>query len=569
MSDSTVDRPPPATPYPRAEIRPKRSFQVIWLIPIIAALVGAYLAWEALSREGPRITLQFRTGEGLTAGQTKVKHKAVDLGTVRSIRLSDDMSHVNVRVDMTRDAASVLTDQARFWVVRPRFNAGSISGLDTLVSGSYIELDPGQTRGKAETNFVGLEEPAAVRSDEPGHTFNLMADRIGSLGSGSPVFYHDITAGELLGYDLGPNGRGVTLHVFVRAPFDGYVRQDTHFWNASGLGVELGATGVKIQVASLQAVLSGGIAFDSPNDAPDSPASPGGAKFPLYADEAAAKIAGYRQRIPFVTYFEGSVRGLAVGSPVELYGIQIGNVTDVNLQFDPSGASARVEVRLEVQPERIVDLAKTDTSKPIDVARTLVKRGLRLQLHTANYLTGQMVLAMDFFPDMAQSDVTTEGDAIVLPNINGGLDSITNNLSDIAAKLGKLPLDEIAKNLNDTLRGASQLANGPELKQALQALAGAMTGARDVLGKLDAGASPFLKRLPEIAQGLQAAVDRAGRLVASAESGYGEKSDFKRDLQRLLVQAGDTARSVRLLADYLDQHPEALVRGRTDRAGER
>ncbi len=566
MSDSIADRSPP---LPRAEIRPRRSFQIVWLIPIVAGLVGAYLAWQAISREGPTITLQFRSGDGLTAGQTKVKHKAVDLGTVRAIRLSPDMSHVDVRVDMTRDASDVLTDQARFWVVRPRLTAGSISGLDTLVSGSYIELDPGQTRGKSETNFVGLEEPAAVRSDEPGHTFNLVADRIGSLSSGSPVFYRDITVGEVLGYDLGPNGRGVTLHVFVRAPFDGYIRQDTHFWNASGLGVELGATGLKIQVASLQAVLSGGIAFDSPKDAPDSPASLAGANFPLYADETTANTAGYQQRIPFVTYFEGSVRGLGVGSPVELYGIQIGNVTDVKLQFDPTGASARVAVKLEVQPERIVDLAKADTSKPIDVARTLVKRGLRLQLHTANYLTGQMVLAMDFFPNMAQSDVALEGDAIVLPSTNGGLDSITNNLSDIAAKLGKLPLDEIAKNLNDTLRGASQLANGPELKQALQALAGAMTGARDVLGKLDAGASPFLKRLPEIAQGLQAAVDRASRLVASAESGYGEKSDFKRDLQRLLIQAGDTARSVRLLADYLDQHPEALVRGRTDRAGER
>ena len=222
-----------------------------------------------------------------------------------------------------------------------------------------------------------------------------------------------------------------------------------------------------------------------------------------------------------------------------------------------------------MQPERILDPSKVDASKPVDVTRTLVRRGLRLQLRTANYLTGQMVLAMDFFSETAVSDVTMEGDAIVLPSVNGGLDSITANLSDVAAKLGTLPLDEIAKNLNDTLRGVSQVANGPDLKQALQALSGTLAGARDVIGKLDAGASPFLRRLPEIAQALQAAVDRAGRLVASAESGYGEKSDFKRDLQRLLVQAGDTARSVRLLADYLDQHPEALVRGRTDRAGER
>lgn len=563
MSDSNPDQ------YPAAQIHEKRSFQWIWLIPIIAGLIAAYLAWQAISREGPGITLQFRTGDGLTAGQTKVKHKAVDLGTVRSIRLSPDMTHVNVRVDMTRDATAVLTDQARFWVVRPRLTTSSVSGLDTLVSGSYIELDPGQSRGKSETDFVGLEEPPAVRSDEPGHTFDLTADRIGSLSSGSPVFYRDIAVGEMLGYDLGPNGRGVTMHAFIRAPFDGYVRQNTHFWNASGVAFSLGAQGVKIQLESLQALLSGGIAFDVPKDSVETPASPAGTKFTLYGDEAAADAAGYRKQIPFVTYFEGSVRGLAVGSAVELYGIQIGDVTGVKLQFDPSDTSTRVKVELQLQPERILDVDQIDHSKLIDIARTLVGRGLRLQLHTANYLTGQMVLAMDYFPNKQPPDVVMEGDAIVLPNTNGGLDSITTNLADIAAKLGKLPLDEIAKNLNDTLRGVSQLANGPELKQALQALSSTMSSTQELIRKVDVGATPFLKRLPEIAQSLQAAVDHASRLISSADSGYGEKSEFKRDLQRLLVQAGDTARSVRLLADYLDQHPDALLRGRTERSGER
>jgi len=357
------------------ESRGKR-FQLIWLIPLVAAVIGAYLAWEAISQEGPRITVRFRAGDGLTAGQTKVKHKAVDLGTVRTIRLSPDMSHVDVRIDMNRDAVPVLTERARFWVVRPRLAAGNISGLDTLVSGSYIELDPGprdtgESKAREQDQFVALEEPPAVRSDEPGHTFDLTADRIGSLASGSPVFYRDIVAGEVLGYDLGPNGRGVTLHVFVRAPFDTYVRRNTHFWNASGVALELGSQGVKMRLESLQALLSGGIAFDSAKDAPEAPPSPPDAKFPLFTDQASADAAGYSQRISFVTYFEGSVRGLGVGAAVELYGIQIGDVTDVKLQFDPRDASSRVRVRLEVQPERIVDIDRADTSKPIDVARAL------------------------------------------------------------------------------------------------------------------------------------------------------------------------------------------------------
>ena len=554
---------------PAAKVRKRRSFQLVWLIPILAAGIGIYLAWNGLAREGPTIVLDFRTATGLVAGQTKVTHKAVDLGTVRTITLSRDMGHVDVRVDMTADAARVLTDSARFWVVRPRLTAANISGLDTLVSGAYIEVDPGDAKGKPATRFTGLEEPPAVRSDEPGQSYDLTTERLGSLGSGSPVFYRDIAAGEVTGYDLGPNGRGVTLHTFVRAPFDKYVRTNSRFWNASGFDVELGAQGVKVRIASLQAVLSGGVAFDIPKDAAEEAASPPGSRFTLYSDQPAADAAGYRERLQFVTYFEGSVRGLAVGAPVELYGIQIGNVTDVKLQFDPSGGPSRVMVKLEVQPGRIDGSEVRDPAKANETARLLVKRGLRLQLRTANYITGQMVLAMEFVPDAPAAAVVTEGDAIVLPSANGGIDSITSNIADLSAKLGRLPLDQIGANLNATLRGFSGVANGPELKGALQSLAGTMASAQDVLRKLDAGASPLLRRLPDIAQSLQAVVDRASRLLASADTGYGGNSEFKRNLERLLVQFSDTARSVRLLADYFDQHPDALIRGRTDRAGER
>ena len=571
MNDAASDQPPGDPPVAASRVQPRRPFHWVWLIPIVVAAVGAYLAYEAISQEGPRIVVDFNSGDGLTAGQTKVKHKAVELGTVRSVDLSRDMSHVVVRIDMTRNAARVLTDKARFWVVRPRFNASNISGLDTLVSGSYIELDPGPAGGKPVTHFVGLEEPPAVRSDEPGHNFDVTADRIGSLASGSPVFFRDITAGEVLGYDLGPQGRGVTLHVFVRAPFDGFVRQNTHFWNTSGIDFQLGADGVRIRVASLQAVLSGGIAFDVPPSAPEGSPSPPGSRFKLFPDETTADAAGFSQQIPFVTYFEGSVRGLEVGSHVELYGIQIGTVTGVHLQFDPTGQKTRVQVTFQVQPERILSADEIRREPPLEVSRNLIRHGLHVQLSTSNYLTGQMVLAMQFTapPPGAPAEVAQEGNAIVLPSANGGLDNITTNLSDIASKLGKLPLDEIAANLNDTLKGVDRLANGPDLKQALQSLAGTMSSAQELIRKVDAGATPLLRRLPEIAQELQATVARASGLVASADTGYGANSEFKRDLERLLVQVSDTARSVRLLADFLDQHPEALIRGRTERASER
>ncbi len=552
---------------PHARVQLRRPFQIVWLIPAVAIAIAAFLGWRAVSERGPTITLTFNTGDGLQAGQTKVKHKAVELGTVRSITLSRNMAHVVVRVEMRREAASSLTENTRFWVVRPRLNAGNVSGLDTLLSGSYIEMDPGQPGASARSEFTGLEEPPAVRSDEPGSTFELRAEKLGSLSSGSPVFYRDIAVGEVLGYSLGPNGGGVTLQAFIRSPYDKFVHEGTHFWNASGVSFRLGADGVQVQLESLQAALSGGVAFDTSREEENTPVSKTDAEFTLYADQAGANSAGYAARIAFLTYVEGSVRGLAVGAPVELFGIQIGNVTDIRLEFDPLGGNPRVAIRFEVQPGRIPNIRKDSQSPPMFVARSLVRRGLRVQLRTASFITGQMVLAMDFFPNAPPADVSMQGDAIVWPNIPGGLDSITSSLSQVAQKLQQLPLDEIANNLNTALRGVSGFTNGPELKRSLSALADAMASTRDLMHTLDTGVTPALDHVSQISQGLQAAVDRLNRLINSADSGYGSNSQFNRDLARLLDQASDTARSVRLLADYLDQHPEALLRGRSGRAG--
>jgi paraquat-inducible protein B len=577
MSDPPL---PPASPPPTllpeppdARVHTRRPFHFVWLIPIVAALIAGFLAWRTLIDHGPTIRLTFLTADGLTAGQTRIRHKAVDLGVVKSITLSKDMTHVDVRADMQRGADRYLTSTTRFWVVRPRLAAGNISGLDTLFSGAYIEMDPGIGRGEPQTEFTGLEEPPAVRSDEPGTAFTLKADRIGSLSSGSPVFYHDIVVGEVLGYDVHPTeaaaNASITVHAFVRSPYDTFVHAGTRFWNASGISVELGAEGIRLRLESLQAVLSGGIAFETAPDARGGPAVTAATVFTLYKDEAGASAAGYRQRIPFLVFFEGSVRGLAVGAPVDLFGIQIGNVTGVNLELDPTGRSSRVAVRLEIQPERIMQGEQLRESEPIDVARRMVARGMRVQLRSANLLTGQLYVAFDFFQNAAPAEVVQEGGAVVLPSLPGGLEGITTSVSEILRKVDALPLDDIAHNLDRALAGASDLTNGPELKQSLHALNETLTELQDLVHKADAGAGPALKRLPEIAQALQSTVERASKLLGSADVGYGENSEFRRDMQRLLEPFSDTARSVRLLADYLDQHPEALLRGRSGRVGER
>ncbi len=535
----------PPSMEPAAKVRRSR-ISLVWLIPLVAAVIAAWLGYRTVSQEGTVVTLSFRSADGLVAGQTRVRHKAVELGQVETIRLSDDMSHVIVTVRMRREADPYLTDKARFWVVRPRLSSGSLAGIETLVSGSYIEMDPGGRDGARRVDFTGLEQPPGVRSGEPGETFAVKAQRIGSLGPGAPVFYRDITVGEVLGYDIGDGTGPVTVQIFVRAPYDAFVRQGTHFWNASGLSIQVGSEGVHVEVASLQAVLSGGVAFDSAGRKADAPPAAPGTEFPLYNTYAEAQASGYSEKQAFVTYFESSVRGLGRGASVEFFGIQVGTVTEVALELDPATGNARVRVRLEVQPERILSEDAIKTDDTMSTTRRLVQRGMRAQLQTASYLTGQRVVALDFVPNAQPAEVVMNGNEIVLPSQSGGLDNILVALGDIAGKLDRLPLDQIGQNLNGALRSAS----------------GAMASVQDLVKKADAGLAPTLRRLPEITASLQDAVAKAGRTFGSIDASYGNNSQFQRELERAMTQVGDTARSIRLLADFLDRHPEALVRGR-------
>ena len=544
MSDA-----PGRTPNPAPVARRKRSrFSVVWVLPILALAVAGYLGFNSLRREGPTIEVTFKSGDGLVAGQTKVQHKAVQLGAVESVRLAPDLQTVIVTLKMQRDADPYLTDQARFWVVRPRFSTSSISGFETLLSGSYIEMDPGNRTGQPERHFTGLENPPANRSGEPGRTYKIEAPRLGSLSAGAPVFYRDITVGEVLGYNIGDGVGPVTITVFVRDPFDNFVRQGSHFWNASGLSVQVGAEGVHVEVASLQALLSGGVAFDTPTTEPPRPTMPDGAEFPLYANYADAQAAGYTKRQDFVAYFDSSVRGLGKGAAVEFFGIQVGTVSDVTLDVNPETANARAVVRFEIQPERIDASNALLQQDPITMARRLVAHGMRAQLRTSSYLTGAMVLAVDFVPNAPPAELKVIGRNVIIPSTGGGLDNILSSVSDIATKLDRLPLDEIGANLNGTLRAAT----------------GAVSSLQSLAKEADKGLSPVLAHLPALIASLQDTVSRAGKTVGTLGASYGEDSQFNRELSRALVQVGDTARSIRLLADFLDRHPEALIRGRTE-----
>jgi paraquat-inducible protein B len=552
---------------PNAVVRRRRRFSLFWLIPIVCGGIGIYLVVTTLADRGPLITITFKTANGITAQQTQVEHKAVGLGMVEDVKLADDMSNVQVHVRMNRQGERVLTSHARFWVVRPRLNTGNISGLETLVSGAYIEVDPGTQGGDFQKQFTGLEEPPGTRSDEPGHTYVLKAKALGSLAPGAPVFYRDVSVGEMLSYDLGKDQGPVTINVFVRAPFDKFVHENTHFWNASGLSVNFGAEGLHVELESVQALLSGGIAFDSPVKSP-TPTSKGDQEFSLFDNKAQADASGFRKNIPVVTYFKSSVSGLAKGSPVQVFGIQIGNVTNVSLVMDSSTKTMRARVAFDIQPERVFPEAEVDQDNdPRTTAASLIGQGVRAVLESSNFVTGQKAISLEIVPNAPPATVGQEGDALLIPSQGGGLDNITSSLSDIATKLDAIPFDQIGKNLNKTLASVSDTVSGPDMKNAIHKLSETLTDVQHLVRNADHGMTPVLQKLPKISEDLQQAVAKAN--AALGEGGYGGNSDFQRNISRLLDQVNDAARSIRLLTDFLTRHPEALIRGRTAQATEK
>ncbi|MFC7477720.1 intermembrane transport protein PqiB [Dankookia sp. GCM10030260] len=550
---------PEASLRAKVDLRPRLS--PIWLVPVVAVLIGAWLVWDAMAKRGPLVSVTFQSAEGLLPGQSHLRHLDVDLGLIERVTLNPDMAGVTVTIRTTREAKPLLTEHAQFWVVRPRLFAGSISGLGTLVSGSYIEVIRPVEGGRRQLSFTGLEDPPLLQSRVPGRTLTLQASRIGSITVGAPVFFRDMNVGQVLGWDLGKMAESVTIHAFVRAPFDQYVQPNSRFWNASGLSVQLAAEGVQVQLESLKALLLGGIAFDAPEaDGAAGAALP--ATFPLFASEQMAKDQSYHRRVKAMAYFQGSVSGLAVGAPVTFQGLKVGQVTRIGLEYDPASDMIRAPVQFEMQPDRIGDAKAVEKRGPLENARILVGRGMRAQLQSGNLLTGQMQVALEMIPDAAPAELRVEGDVLVIPAVPGQIAGIMASATQIVAKLEKLPLDRMGESVDSTLQGVSQIVNGPELKQSLAALQATLAGSHDLMKRLDEGMAPALRQLPAIAGNLQGSLTQANRLLASLDRGYGDNSRFNRDLERLMLQLNDTTRSLRSLADLLSRNPEALIRGR-------
>lgn len=530
---------------PEAQVTRRRGPSIVWLIPLIAGAIALWLGYTTLSQRGPTITISFQSAEGLEAGKTRVKHKDVEVGVVEEVAISDDLSQIMVTAEMVKNIQSHVNEGTRFWVVRPRVGAGGVSGLGTLLSGAYIELDPGG--GAPATTFVGLEEPPPIRSDVPGRQFLLETDRIGSIVRGAPVSYHGIPVGQVLAYELSPDRQGLTVSIFVNAPHDELVRDHSRFWDASGIDVSLDAAGVNVS-GTLQSLLVGGIAFDTPRTGRTDEPSAAGATFPLYDSYRSASEAAYTERHPLLVYFDGSVRGLRVGAPVEFHGIQLGRVTEVRLEFDADRQVLRVPVIIEIEPQRVTLVGERAGKGGYEVVERLVERGLRAQLKPGNLLTGELVLALDFHPESPPEQMRYGGPHPEIPSVPSDFEAITASLGALLDQIASLPLGELVGDVRETVQSINTLAASNEAGQTLEGLSEASAGLTELIATLNRQAGPLIAQM--------------NATLASADGIVGGSSQARYDLTLLLKELSSAARSIRVFADYLERHPEALLRGK-------
>lgn len=581
MSMAEPSSPTGADDIPEAVIDQRRGsgLSLVWLIPLVAALIGGWLAWKTLSEQGPTITITLSDATGLEAGKTRIVYRSVHMGTVSEIRLSEDRTRVEMVAQMQKQAEPMLREDTRFWVVRARIAAGEISGLGTLLSGAYIGMDPGESGVTAE-RFVALDTPPVVTADLAGRQFTLRARVLGSLDIGSPVYYRQVRAGQVVGYTVDEDGGGVSVQVFVDAPYDAFVRTNTRFWNASGAEFAVDTSGVRVRTESLLTLLYGGLAFGvPPHEAAAEPAS-ATQEFLLHTDRQRAFERAYRQAQSFVADFQQSVRGLSVGAPVEFRGIRLGEVTDVELLFDPESRELRIPVTLSVEPERIALASPLGQDDETDQQHRqlwnhLVAQGLRAQLKPASLLTGQLYVDLDFHQRDEPRHIAWDGATPELPTVPSTVEALTTTVQDIADQLREVPLAEIAEDLRGALADFRQvLANAesvtasldqrvaPLLEEALTEGRDAMRRADQIMLRLDENVAPLLEQTrAAITQG-ERAMAQAERTLGAADRLLADDSPLQRDLKTMLDELAKAARSLRLMTDYLERHPDALLRGK-------
>ncbi len=513
-------------PEAKTVTRERSRFSFVWIIPLVAAVVGAWIAITTIRNQGPTITIQFKSAEGLEVNKTAIRYNGVEIGEISDIRLAEDYKSVIATAKLSPETEHFLKKDTQFWVVRPQISGANISGLSTIISGAYIGMAIGVS-AQSERHYVAQDDPPMEVDGITGRFFTLKTPELGSLNKGTPVYFRRLQAGQVASYQLDPDGKFLDVKVFIQSPYDQFVSDNTKFWQASGIDLSLSANGLRMHTESILSILVGGIAFETPVTEPPPAPAAANTTFILNRNREEAFQPGPQSPITLMLVFTESLRGLTVGAPVELEGITIGEVTAIDAQFNSRTYEFSAPVTIEVDPARYgVHLLNYPTNAtPEEIAarhrqgvEKLVEHGLRAQLKTGSLISGSQFVALDFFPDAKPVKLDWSQNPVQLPTVPGQMETLEASVASILKKADQMPLTEIGENLNKAIVGVQgTLTNTDQLLQS------------------------------------------ANRMVAP-------DSALDVQLNQMLQQAGGAANAFRVLADYLERHPEALLRGKTAEA---
>ncbi|MGD9339575.1 MAG: MlaD family protein [Chromatiales bacterium] len=548
----TQDTDTGAEALPQAVVAAKSRFSIVWLVPVVAALIGAWLVYKAVTETGPTITIDFATGAGLVAGKTKIKYKDVEIGHVTAVEILGDLSGVRATAEMAPGAKDHLTEETRFWVVRARLAAGEVSGLGTLLSGAYLAMQP-STEGKKQRAFVGLEKAPVITPDTKGTRYVLNAEKLGSIDIGAPVYFRQIRVGRVVDFNMEPSGK-IRAEVFVRSPHDARVKTTTRFWNAGGFDVSLNAEGLQIDSESLVTMLVGGIAFDTPAALENAAHADTGHEFHLYDNLRASESPVYELKRFYEVIFEESIRGLSIGAPIDMLGFELGRVAFIEPFGDVENGVFAVRVVIEVQPERYPALMSPTDKDAETSLKKAVAAGLRAKLSSGNLITGQKMISFGFFPNAPAAEMDFSGEYPTIPALPGSFAEVAESIARIAQQLEQVPLQQIGEDLGRTASGLADLVNSPDLEKSLRDLSATLAEFSEVATNLNANVSPALTGV----------IEEAERTLGSVRTMVDTNSAARNETKRLLIELTETAQAIRMIVDYLERHPEALIRGKGD-----
>lgn len=531
---------------------------VVWAIPIAALLIVGYLGLTAIADRGVDVVVTFTSADGAKPGDTKVNYKGIEVGQVRRVAISEDAHHVDLTLRLDHKLTPVLRTGTRFWLVGANPSLTDLNSLKAAVSGLSIGMAPGP--GEPARRFTGLDEEPVVPPGTPGRSFWLDTETLSAVRRGSTVLYYGDEVGSVTDVESA-GAQAFRARIFIRAPFDQFVRPSSLFWNASSLQISLNGQGLSGQLASPATALSGGVTFETPRAALTEPVSPDGAHFVLYGSEARAKEGPDGVSAPYQAVFNGAAGQLEAGAAVTLKGARIGVVRRVGLSFDADKGVLFNLVSFDLYPQRLhvrgVDPNAADWRAVSDrTVGKLVQLGYRLSVDQSPPIVGARALAFEKVAKARAQSLDRSSSPPLVPTTEGESGSITDKIDEILTKVNAVPITAIGADVRQITGRLSALLGSPKVDDSLDHLDKTLKSVDQITHDVQPKVGPLVDKLNQTADQMQQVAGAANDVLSG--SGGGQDANLPGAIRQLT----DAARSIRALADYLERHPEAILKGK-------